>query len=331
MTAATREQAGLKLALLLPVYNDWECAARLLKETDASLTQAAGSIHVLLVDDCSSQALPDKLLEIEFRRISCIEHLRLRRNLGHQRAIAIGLSQVFEHCPCDAVLVMDADGEDRPEDAARLVERLKENGGRKVVFAERTRRSENWIFRVCYLAYRFAHRILTGIPVKFGNFSIVPHQYLASLVVVSETWNHYAASILRARIPFESTPTIRGNRYAGESKLNFVSLVGHGLSAISVFAETVSIRVILAILSVVVVACALLLMALGIRFFTDLAIPGWTTNVAGFLLVIVLQMLTVAVSLTLSVFFSRNTLSFLPIRDYRHFIGEVRTLYERGR
>ena len=50
---------------------------------------------------------------------------------------------------------------------------------------------------------------------------------------------------------------------------------------------------------------------------------------AGFLLVIVIQMLTVAVSLTLAIFFSRNSLNFLPARDYRYFVGAVRTLYER--
>ena len=57
---------------------------------------------------------------------------------------------------------------------------------------------------------------------------------------------------------------------------------------------------------------------------------NWATTAAGLLLVIVLQMLTVALGLTLLVLFNRNNLSFLPLRDYRYFVGEVRKLYERA-
>jgi hypothetical protein len=249
--------------------------------------------------------------------------------MGHQRAIAIGLTYIHKKRECDAVLVMDADGEDTPEDAGRLVEHLLKTGGQEVVFAQRIRRSENWPFRVCYLVYRILHRLLTGISVRFGNFSVVPVKHLATLAVVSEAWNHYAASIVKARIPFICLSTDRGTRLAGQSKLNFTALVAHGISAMAVFAELIGVRVIITTLALVLMVFALLLVVIGIRVFTELAIPGWTTNAVGFIFVIVLQMLTVAVSLTLGIFFTRNSLSFLPERDYPYFIGGVRTLYER--
>ena len=318
-----------KLILLLPTYNDWECLPILLARVDQSLANQNGSVHVLIIDDGSGQPIPKELVPNQLDRIARIDCLRLRRNIGHQRAIAIGLAYIHEEHVCDAVLVMDADGEDKPEDAARLVQHWQATGRRQVIFAARIRRSESWIFRACYFAYRVLHRVLTGISVRFGNFSIVPSEHLAALSVVSDSWNHYAASILKARIPFESLPTNRGTRYAGQSKLNFVALIAHGISAISVFAELVAVRVILSTLVLVFLAILLLLIVIGIRLFTALAIPGWATNAVGFLLVIVIQMLTVAVSLTLAIFFSRNSLNFLPARDYRYFVGAVRTLYER--
>jgi hypothetical protein len=191
------------------------------------------------------------------------------------------------------------------------------------------RRSEGWFFRLCYFAYRSLHRLLTGIPVRVGNFSVVPFARLNTLVVVSDLWNHYAASIFKARIPYELLPAARGLRLYGKSKLNFVGLVIHGLCAISVFAEIVGVRLTIAVVILGCVIFGLLLSVLAIRLGTDRAIPGWATNAAGLLLVVLLQMFTVAIGLTLSILFNRNNLNFLPIRDYKFFVGEVKAIYER--
>jgi len=326
-----RRENLLNLVILLPVYNDWECAAILVRKLDSVLPNGDFRAQVIFLDDCSSSPLPRDWVKDELKNLFSVESVRLRRNLGHQRAIAIGLSFIHRERPCDAVLVMDADGQDRPEDVPRLIQKFRDAGERKVIFAERIRRSENWIFRLCYHFYRFLHRLLTGISVRVGNFSIVPSAQLASLVVVSETWNHYAASVLKARLPHDTLPTERGERLAGQSQLNFVALVIHGLSAISVFAETVGVRVTLAIFALLSAILALLSTVVCIRFGTDLAIPGWATTAVGILLVIALQMLTIASGLTFTVLFNRNNLSFPPIRDYQYFVGDVEKVYERKR
>jgi glycosyltransferase involved in cell wall biosynthesis len=282
----------------------------------------------LLVDDWSPVPAPPDLVQNKLKNIASVETLRLRRNLGHQRAIAIGLCFIHAERQCDAIAVMDADGEDRPEDLPQLLDLFLGENGNKVIFAQRGRRIADWRFRVGYLLYRWGHRVLTGIPVKVGNFSILPAKHLTTLVVVSDTWNHYAASIFKSRIPYSMFPVARGKRLAGRSKMNFVGLVLHGLSAISVFAEVVGARLTLAIVGLVALLFGLLGAVLVIRWGTDLAIPGWATTAAGLLLVIVLQMLTVALGLTLLVLFNRNNLSFLPLRDYRYFVGDVQKLYE---
>jgi glycosyltransferase involved in cell wall biosynthesis len=302
----------------------------LLGQLDAALDQQSVTTRLVFVDDCSLTPAPVELVPSNLRNVSGIETLRLRRNLGHQRAIAIGLCFIHAERPCDAVLVMDADGEDKPEDVPRLIEMFRRECGRKVIFAQRGRRATTWTFKLFYFLYRWGHRLLTGVAVKVGNFSIIPAAHVATLVVVSDTWNHYAASVFRSRIPYTMLPTSRGTRLAGESKMNFVALVLHGLSAISVFAEVVGARLTMAIFGGVGVLTALLATVLFIRWGTNLAIPGWATTAAGLLLVIVLQMLTVALGLTLLVLFNRNNLSFLPLRDYRYFVGEVRKLYDRA-
>jgi len=320
----------LNLIVLLPVYGDWASAGKLLRQLDAALYQQAVTARVLFVDDCSLDPAPADLVQSKLAHINSVEVMRLRRNLGHQRAIAIGLCFIHAERKCDAVLVMDADGEDRPEDAPRLMEAFRKENRAKVIFAQRGRRFANWRFKFFYSLYRIGHRIVTGVAVKVGNFSIISAAHLSTLVVVSDIWNHYAASIFKTRIPYTMLPTSRGKRLAGESKMNFVGLVLHGLSAISVFAEVVGTRLTMAILGIVAFLTALLVSVPIIRWGTNLAIPGWATTAAGLLLVIVLQMLTVAMGLTLLVLFNRNNLSFLPLRDYQYFVGEVRKLYERA-
>ncbi len=121
--------------------------------------------------------------------------LRLRRNLGHQRAIAIGLAYLEAESPaCQLVVVMDSDGEDDPQDVPRLIARAVQTEQQAIIFAERTKRSESLPFQICYHLYRLVHRVLTGRSVRVGNFSVIPRQRLESLVATSELWNHYAAA-----------------------------------------------------------------------------------------------------------------------------------------
>ena len=123
----------------------------------------------------------------------------------------------------------------------RLLAKCREEGDWKIVFAERTRRSESWVFRIFYVLYKAAHRLLTGSRVRVGNFSVVPRSRLSSLVVVSELWNHDAAAF-KSRQPYCLVPTRRAKRLHGHSSMNFVALVVHGLSAISVYSEIVGVR-----------------------------------------------------------------------------------------
>ena len=101
-------------------------------------------------------------------------------------------------------------------------------------------------FAVFYHLYRHLHRALTGVRVRVGNFSILPFAYLSTLVAMSELWNHYAAAVFRSKLAFRMIPIPRGTRIAGSSKMNFVALVSHGLSAISVFGDIVGVRLLIA-------------------------------------------------------------------------------------
>ncbi len=315
----------------MPVRDDWVAAAALIRQIDqvAQASDSQARLHIVLVDDCSLEACPAAEFQFPFRAVEQIQVVRLRRNLGHQRAIAIGLAHVQQTGSGDAVIVMDADGEDTAEGMLQLIDAYQQRGGAEAVFAERSRRVESLLFRLFYRLYKVLHRALTGLGVKVGNFSILPWPYLDTLVVLAETWNHYAAAVFRSRLPFTTTPIPRGHRIAGESKMSFVPLVSHGLSAISVYADVVGVRLLIASLTGFLLAGIGIAVVAAIRLFTDLAIPGWATYAAGTLAIILIQCLTIAASFTFFMLASRTNMGFLPLRDHALFIASTSEIYRQ--
>lgn len=168
------------------------------------------------------------------------------------------------------------------------------------------------------------HRALTGVPVRVGNFSVIPAPLLRRLVVVSELWNHYAAAVVRARLPRVLVPTRRARRLAGRSRMDFVGLVTHGLGAMSVFGDRVGVRLLIGAALVLLLTLVGIGAIVGIKFGTDLAIPGWATTAAGLLVAIFFQVFTLAVVFVFVVLGGRGGSGFLPARDYSWFVGGVR-------
>jgi hypothetical protein len=317
--------AGSGLLVVIPVYNDWAAASLLLNELDKSLTTSGLAASLLVVDDGSTDPVPRTLRECSFDAIEQIHILSLRRNMGHQRAIAIALACAYEHLAPSAVVVMDGDGEDSPADVPKLVERLAANRDNLIVFAERRRRSESIWFRWCYALYRWCHLLLTGIPVRVGNFSIIPARQLEGLVVVSELWNHYAAAVFKARIPYDTVPTERARRLSGPSQMNFVGLVAHGLSALSVHAETMGVRLLVLTMVAGLGVGTLIGAVLAIRVLTSWAIPGWATTATGILAMLLVQAASLAVMFAFLVLHGRSQPSFVPLRDYSLFVRALET------
>lgn len=311
-----------KLLVVTPVYDDWESLAELCDKLLAVSTQTGVELRVLAVDDGSVSAPPIPLAPR-------VEVLSLACNLGHQRAIAIALAFASAQRQFDAVIVMDADGEDAPETIPELMRQSQHNPN-CIVVAARTGRSESFTFRLFYRLYRFAFRMFTGRNITFGNFSLIPRERLTRLVLMPELWNHLAATYLRSKIPLHSVPLPRGKRYYGKSKMNLPALVVHGLSALSVFSDVLIARLLLLSSAIFVVSVLGVATVVVVKFATDLAIVGWATNAAGLLAVISLQALMLSL---VGAFLLLNGRSQIPIsltREYERFLLPQSTREEPG-
>ncbi len=312
-----------RIYVVIPLFNDWPALSLLLERIQLVCESAlVDRLMFLVVDDCSAtnyETLPAGVGQ-------SLSVLRLFRNVGHQKAIALGLSYLASLPEQFPVVVMDADGEDRPEDMAQLLKTGVSNPGR-VVFAHRSKRHESFLFRFCYTMYKVVFRLLTGKVITFGNFSLIPADKVRKLAHVSSIWNNYPGGVIRSRLPYTAVPLERGRRLAGESKMNFVSLILHGLSAISVLIDTTAVRLVLFCVVMVIVSVVGIGAVVTLFVLTDTAVPPWASSLVFSFLIIILQAFLISLLLVFFVLSYRTQPQFIPARQFGDFVERVEQVY----
>jgi len=280
-----------KLAVVLPVFNDWTSCIQLLAELDELAGKMSElSFELIIVDDGSTEEFSPQVFENHaLRHTAAIRVLELECNMGHQRAIAIGLYEAAKG-DYSLVAIMDCDGEDRPEDLQRLLEH-HQAANVPIVVAARSKRSEGFVFEVFYALYRTLFKVLTGETIRFGNFSVLSPGAVRRLIHMPELWNNFPAATLKSRLELDSLPARRGLRFSGSSRMGISGLITHGLSAISVASERIFARVMIfsAVLGLATVAVALMLVWLRLTMHVSVPGPGWTSMAIGILTVIFSQ------------------------------------------
>ncbi len=165
----------------------------------------------------------------------------MKENRGHSRCNAFGIRYVFQNKEFDNLILMDGDGEDRPEEIKSLIEKIKENPILSVV-AKRVKRSEGLYFQFLYQLHKLITLIFTGKNVNFGNYSILTRSDVEKLHSKASLWSSYSGSVKKNLKSFNEINSIRGLRYFGPSKMSLFKLIIHSLSIIAVFKYHVFLR-----------------------------------------------------------------------------------------
>ena len=220
-------------------YNDWKSISKLLEKIDLQINNWDAKVTVIIVNDASTEERSG--LETNYKKIKSVKILNMKENRVHQRCIAAGLKYIYKNEDFDRVIIMDADGEDRPEEINDFFKKAQENPSMTIT-GNRYKRSEGFVFRVLYEIHKLLTFIFTGKLIKFGNFSCLPKNHVKQLIQKSYLWNSYSSSVVRTISDRTFIPSIRGVRYVLPSKINFFGLVFHSLSIISVFRNVVIIR-----------------------------------------------------------------------------------------
>lgn len=327
MTDPAQTATPSGLVILIAVFNDWAVLGQMLPDLDEALAREQLSATIVVVDDCSTQRPVVAAPPSPFRAVKEIELVSLRRNMGNQRALCIGLVHIFQTRAPEMILVMDADGQDAPEDISKLLAKYREGQGQAVVFAARSKRAEGLVFRTGYWLFTLFHYILTGIKVRVGNFSVVPYAALGQMVATPELWSHYAAAVFRSKCPRATVDIPRAKRVAGDSKTNYVFLITHGLTAVSVFSEIVGVRMLMAAGLLILLSVLAMGTVVALRLTTAWVLPGWASLASGLILLIMLQSVGMCCLFVFVILYTRSHSSFLPLRDCPIFVAGRKRVY----
>lgn len=302
---------------LTPVYNDWESFS-LLAGKISQLRGGGVDYKIIVVNDGSTS----ENMQTQFGVPCTIINLKV--NIGHQRAIAVGLQYIYNEINDAAyVIVMDSDGEDPPEQIPQLLEKAKAENNKKIVFAQRNKRQESKLFKTGYFFYRHLFKTLTGQKINFGNYSIIPVKKLSKVVHQNNIWNHYSGAIIEARIPYDKVLLNRGKRYQGVSKMKFSNLVLHGLSSIAVYFDFLSLKILRHTTIGISLCFISVLFIFYQKVFTNSAIPGWASSLIVIILGIILQLFSVTLIVLLLQLSSRKNIQAPNAQMYKGFIEDV--------
>ena len=228
-----------KYIILIPVYNDWKSVFKLLENIDVQTEKWEVDLSVLIVNDASTEERPKS--EFNFKKLKSIRVINMKQNRGHARCNAAGLKYLTEKEDFDYVILMDGDGEDRPEELDLLFNKSRENPT-KTITANRIKRSEGPFFKLLYELHKILTYVFTGKLIKFGNYSCLPREDAKKLTKEACLWSSFSGSVTKAISERLSVPSIRGKRYFGPSQMNFFNLLIHSFSIIAVFRGTAIIR-----------------------------------------------------------------------------------------
>jgi hypothetical protein len=306
---------------LTPIYNDWESFSVLIKEINELKNNFSNyNFFIIAVNDGSTKETEENLKENSIP----ITVLNLKINIGHQRAIAVGLQYIYNEInDFDFVVVMDGDGEDRPEDIRQLIDKVEKEKSSKIIFAQRQKRQESVLFKTGYFFYKQLFYFLTGQKISFGNFSVIPKKLLSKIVYQNNIWNHYSGGIIQSKIPFDKVLLDRGKRYKGTSKMNFNSLIIHGLSSIAVYFDFLSLRILRFSLYGIGICFISVMYILFQKLFTETAIPGWASSLILIISGIILQLFSVTLIVLLLQLSSRKNIITPNAIIYKNFIENI--------
>ena len=278
-----------KFIILIPVYNDWKSLEKLMLEINEVIKNIGNAeFNFIIINDSSTE--PHQTIKVP-PNIFSIKVINMKKNKGHARCNAFGIRYLAELDNFDYTILMDGDGEDRPEELKPLVLQAIKDENISIV-AKRIKRSEGFFFQLLYKIHKIITLVFTGKNINFGNFSCLTKKDIKILSTKESLWSSFSGS-LKKHIPnLNSINSMRGLRYFGPSKMSLFNLIIHSFSIIAVFKKNVFLRSSIAI------------------FF--LSYFSFTTNLE----VIILQFLLVLFSLIIFVVSLReNKKDFLKSSD----------------
>lgn len=221
------------ISIVIPIFNEEENLQNLYNRLTAAAPSWGEDYEIVLVDDGSRDSSLT-MMRVMAEKDARVRVVKLSRNFGHQPAISAGIKTAKG----DAIVIMDGDLQDPPEELHRFLDKWRE--GYDVVFAVRTKRKEGFFKKMAYSTF---YRLLAWIsdieiPLDSGDFCVMDRKVVNVLVQEMPEQLRFVRG-MRAYAGFKQIGVTyeRAERAAGEVKYTFKKLVQLALDGLFGFSS----------------------------------------------------------------------------------------------
>ncbi len=219
------------ISLVVPVFNERVMLSLFFDRVLPVLAELDLRHEIVLVDDGSEDGSAG-YIRSEIKRTPGLRLVKLSRNFGKEAAVTAGL----EHARGDAVIVLDADLQDPPEQIPAMI-KAWQSGADVVLMQRRSRAGETTFKRwSAHLFYRLLNRTSrTDIPVDTGDFRLMSRKAVDALLTLNERNRYMKGLFAWIGLPTRVIQYDREPRAAGETKWDYPGLVGLALEGLTSF------------------------------------------------------------------------------------------------
>ena len=284
------------LTIVVPCYNEED----VLPETQIRLLVVLDELEekqlinnesqIVFVDD-GSKDKTWQLIESASETNKRINGLKLSRNRGHQNAVLAGMLTVTG----DIIITIDADLQDDLEAIEKMV--LAHNQGAAIVYGVRKKRETDTPFKRITAEGYYKLLAKFGVEIVFNH---ADYRLMSRRVIEALREYNEVNLFLRGIIPQLGYQTAivyydRNERFAGESKYPIGKMLALAWQGITSFSTT-PLRMITTLGFLISAGSfAFTIWAIGIRIFSDQAVPGWASTVVPIYLLGGIQLLCIGI------------------------------------
>lgn len=286
----------IQLSIVLPCYNEEavlpETTKRLMALVDnlCEKNKISPQSRIWFVDD-GSRDRTWQLIEDCARKHNVVRGIKLSRNRGHQNALVAGLL----NADGDAVISVDADLQDDLGAIESMVDAFA--AGNDIVYGVRQNRKKDSFFKrfTAEAYYRMLATMGVDLVFNHADYRLMSRRAIEALRGYPEVNLFLRGIIPQMGYPSTSVYYDRAERYAGESKYPLRKMLSFAWQGITSF-SVVPLRLITGLgLLISLGSFGVTMWVLGVRLFTNEAIPGWASTVVPIYLLGGIQLLCIGI------------------------------------
>ena len=230
--------------------------------------------EMVIINDGSDDKTIEILEEIA-KKDKRVKVISFSRNFGHQSAVTAGIKETTG----DAVVIIDADLQDPPEEIPGMIEKWEE--GYEVIYGKRKKRNGESAFKLLSAKafYSMINKLSDiEIPKDTGDFRLVDKKVIDVVNNLPEH-NKFLRGLF-SWVGFKQTPYEyeRKERFAGKTKYplkKMLKLASDGIISFSI--KPLKLVGTLGIISVIISLGILIYSILSFIFKWNNLTPGWTS------------------------------------------------------